>query len=688
MVSRLAALAPQPARHPVVEVRGALATSLETLDAALVSRLAALDLATLAEVRGASYEPEPPDVRSWSRLAAPTLVEVRGALATSLETTDDAAPWFRGSLARTSTSGDTTRWLRCEERSRRASKPPDARSALVSRLAALAPQPAANRGTVEFWLVTATDEKPTATRWSGLSRTADGQQVPSAVERARGYLTGLRPSERAVGWLAPISVTLLAFALRMYHLGTPKRFAFDETYYAKDAWSLLNNGYAQTYLTDVDGNTKNKIDDDILAGHVNDVWTGDPSMAVHPEVGKWLIALGEKAFGMDPFGWRIASAVVGALMVLVMCRLLRRMTGSTVLGCIGGLLLSFDGLQFVLSRLALLDIFLAFFILCAVALPGRRPRRYRRRLARRAPDDEDDRPGVVGPGARPAVPPVAAGQRHLLRAGDRHQVDGDLPAGGVRRAWCGSGAPARGARFGVRWPIAKSALVDGVPAFVHLVIVAGARLHRDVGRLAGSRRRVRGAPQRHAVPPVHRARPLRGGRRLLRRDRPRREQALATADEKDASGIGEAWQSLRSLWYYHQDVYTFHTHFLKCSTHTYQSKPSSWLLLNRPVGVAVNNDIEPAGRDVPDDRGSAARRGLRRARGQRLHPAGAADRHPDDLVGRHASRCCSRSPCGSARATGGSASPSSARCRPGCRGCSTTTGRSSTSTRSRSCRSS
>ena len=37
-----------------------------------------------------------------------------------------------------------------------------------------------------------------------------------------------------------------------------------------------------------------------------------------------------------------------------------------------------------------------------------------------------------------------------------------------------------------------------------------------------------------------------------------------TADEKDASGIGEAWQSLRSLWYYHQDVYTFHTHFLNC----------------------------------------------------------------------------------------------------------------------------
>src|SRR5699024_8410588 len=51
---------------------------------------------------------------------------------------------------------------------------------------------------------------------------------------------------------------------------------------------------------------------------------------------------------------------------LVMCRLVRRLTGSNLLGCVAGLLLCFDGMHFVLSRLALLDIFLAFWILCAV----------------------------------------------------------------------------------------------------------------------------------------------------------------------------------------------------------------------------------------------------------------------------------------------------------------------------------
>ena len=135
---------------------------------------------------------------------------------------------------------------------------------------------------------------------------------------------------------------------------------------------------------------------------------------------------------MDPFGWRIAAAVVGSLMVLVMCRLARRMTGSTALGLVAGLLLSLDGLEFVLSRLALLDIFLAFFILCAVSCLVADRDWYRAKMARLVPDQVAD-PASYGPVRGPAVPAVAAGQRHLLGAGDRHQVDGDLPLGGVRR---------------------------------------------------------------------------------------------------------------------------------------------------------------------------------------------------------------------------------------------------------------
>jgi dolichyl-phosphate-mannose-protein mannosyltransferase len=84
-------------------------------------------------------------------------------------------------------------------------------------------------------------------------------------------------------------------------------------------------------------------------------------------------------------------------------------------------------------------------------------------------------------------------------------------------------------------------------------------------------------------------------------DNPDEDARWPTATEPDASGLGEVTQSLRSLWYYHHDVYAFHTYFLDCSTHTYASKPSGWLLLNRPVGVAADVDIKPGtqGCDAP-----------------------------------------------------------------------------------------
>ena len=66
-------------------------------------------------------------------------------------------------------------------------------------------------------------------------------------------------------------------------------------------------------------------------------------------------------------GKRIAAAVAGTLTVVVLVRVTRRMTGSTVLGCLAGLLLALDGLHFVLSRTALLDVFLTAWVVAAFA---------------------------------------------------------------------------------------------------------------------------------------------------------------------------------------------------------------------------------------------------------------------------------------------------------------------------------
>ena len=181
-------------------------------------------------------------------------------------------------------------------------------------------------------------------------------------------------------------------------------------------------------------------------------------MIVHPEVGKWLIAAGIKVFGMDPSGWRMASAVIGALMVLLMCRFVRRVTGSTVLGLVAGLLLSVDGLQLVLSRLALLDIFLAFFTLCGVhcVVADRQWLRDRLAAGRAYP-----LPWVCGDRGC-SLGGVAFG----LACGTKWSAVYALAVFGLL-AWLWSAGARRA--FGQRRPLLRSVVLDGIPAFLALV---------------------------------------------------------------------------------------------------------------------------------------------------------------------------------------------------------------------------
>jgi dolichyl-phosphate-mannose--protein O-mannosyl transferase len=180
----------------------------------------------------------------------------------------------------------------------------------------------------------------------------------AALDEARARLSSLAPGDRLAGWLWTLAVTAVAAVLRFWRLGDPHAFVFDETYYAKDAWSLWHFGAEQEW--------RQGADKEILAGNI-DQWTGNPAYVVHPPAGKWVIALGEAAFGFDPTGWRVAVAVLGTLSVLVLARVARRMFGSTLLGCVAGLLLALDGMHFVQSRTALLDIILMFWVLLGFA---------------------------------------------------------------------------------------------------------------------------------------------------------------------------------------------------------------------------------------------------------------------------------------------------------------------------------
>jgi dolichyl-phosphate-mannose-protein mannosyltransferase len=397
-------------------------------------------------------------------------------------------------------------------------------------------------------------------RTTGLSSTADDRVVPTARRR---LVPIVRNDDRAVGWAATGAITLLALFLRLWHLGRPHAFLFDETYYAKDAWSLWHHGYVTGYVSDAN--------DKILAGHVNDrLFTDQPSMIVHPEVGKWLIGLGEHFFGMDPFGWRFASAVVGALMVGVMVRVGRRLTGSTLLGCVAGLLLCFDGLQFVLSRLALLDIFQSFFLLCAVSCLLVDRDWGRLRLARLVPAGHRMTSKDWGPVRGLLWRPwrLAAGVLFGLSCGTKWSSVYALAAIGVL-VWLWDAGARRS--LGTSSPRARAAIADGLPAFYYLVVVAlvvyvatwtGWLLHAHAYETALSDTQYGPYWGSYLKHPAH-------------------------------GFFPELFRSLRSLWHYHHDVYAFHTEFLNDSKHTYQSTPQGWLILNRPVGVQADLGIKP-----------------------------------------------------------------------------------------------
>nr|WP_246284495.1 phospholipid carrier-dependent glycosyltransferase [Nocardioides perillae] len=389
--------------------------------------------------------------------------------------------------------------------------------------------------------------------------------VPPAGRRARARAERLR-DDRAAGWLTAVGVALVALVLRLWRIGEPQAFAFDETYYAKDAWSLLEFGYVRAYADGADAA--------ILTGETRGQWLDEPSMIVHPEVGKWLIALGEAALGMDPAGWRVSAAVAGALTVLLVVRLARRLTGSTLLGGVAGLLLALDGLHLVLSRLALLDGFLALFLVATLACVVADRDRSRARLAdlveRGGGAPVDGWGPVRGLLLRPWL--VLAGVCAGLAAGTKWTA---LPAIAVLGVlvWLWSAGARRS--FGVRLALLRSAVVDGVPAFLSLVGVglvvyvlswSGWLVH------AGEYEEHLSATQYTTY----------GG-----------GQPWPTASEPDASGLGEVTQSLRSLAHFHRDVYVFHAHFLDDAEHTYASSPRGWPLLGRPVGVDAQLDIAP-----------------------------------------------------------------------------------------------
>lgn len=347
-------------------------------------------------------------------------------------------------------------------------------------------------------------------------------------------------------WGGPLLVALVAGVLRFWNLGSPHAVIFDETYYAKDSWALVNQGYEGAWPKDVD---KLILDD---PSKVN--IPVDPGYVVHPPVGKWIIGIGEQIFGFTPFGWRFMVAVLGTLSVLMLCRIGRRLFRSTFLGCLAGALLAVDGLHFVMSRTALLDLVLMFFVLAAFGCLLIDRDWARRRLAAALPVDAE---GVLRPD-------VVVAER--LRLG--------------WRPWRIAAGLTLGLAFATKW--------NGLYILVAFGLMT---VLWDVGarRTAGAMRPYTAVLKRDLVPafvstvPVAILTYVASWTGWIIHNSPTRHGYYRDWAATDGRGGSWTWLPdwLRSLWHYEYQVFEFHVNLT--SGHTYQSNPWSWIVLGRPV---------------------------------------------------------------------------------------------------------
>ncbi len=152
-------------------------------------------------------------------------------------------------------------------------------------------------------------------------------------------------------------VLALAALLRLFALGFWHQLLFDESYYVKDAISLRLFGAEQVWQKGANA---------ILESGTLPTPISKAEMISHPPLAKWLISIGFDWFGpTDPMGWRITAAIAGILAVGLVIAVARLIFENERIALLAGLFMAVDGTAVMLSRVAMLDGFLATFVLLA-----------------------------------------------------------------------------------------------------------------------------------------------------------------------------------------------------------------------------------------------------------------------------------------------------------------------------------
>lgn len=368
-------------------------------------------------------------------------------------------------------------------------------------------------------------------------RPESGQGAEATSDRELALLGRPMPADRARGWIVALVITAIGALVRLWNLGSPTDEGtpvFDEKHYVPQAWQVLRNG-----------------------GHEDNYAY---ELIVHPPLGKQLIAIGEVLFGYNGWGWRFSAAVAGIVMILLVIRIARRLTRSTLLGAIAGVLVISDGVLHLQSRMGMLDIFLAAFVVAAF--------------------------GCI--------------------VMDREQVRGRL-AEAVRNDWMDS---PYGPRLGFRWWRFGTGVLLGMACAVkwsglYFVVIFGLMvlvLDYSARRTAGVTRPLRAVVRRDLLPAVFAlgflvAAVYLGSWWAWFASETATDRHYVEIKSQDPAAWSFVPDALRSLISYHGNVLEFHANLAtpKSDPHPWESKPWTWPMGLRPMLYYYGSGAEVAG---------------------------------------------------------------------------------------------
>ena len=141
-------------------------------------------------------------------------------------------------------------------------------------------------------------------------------------------------------------ITIFSATIRLFRINEPNRYYFDEVYHVVTARAFAQNNPAAY---------------DPFAPPPEEETAYD---WLHPPLAKLIQASSIKVFGDKPVAWRLPSVIFGTALILATAILASLMFGKKA-GLFAGLILAFENLTLVMSRITMNDIFIAFFSICA-----------------------------------------------------------------------------------------------------------------------------------------------------------------------------------------------------------------------------------------------------------------------------------------------------------------------------------